>query len=161
MEKWSGRGLKTEVLTIAMSERRRLEDFLIDAPKKNKYIYRITSLKHATSTFTRRVLQPKLPIWPGLFHSSSVTFIAAVGDQRLQTRRGTWHASPVKRAPQLDRISACCSVVSVGHSLFLLAACMRRAPRAYINDVDAFTIRASDVRDDMPLPDSAPCFPLC
>src|ERR1700740_2100011 len=34
-EKWSGRGLKPRWLTAAMSEGRRLEDFLIDAPKKN------------------------------------------------------------------------------------------------------------------------------
>ena len=33
-EKWSGRGLKPRWLTIAMSEGRQLEDFLIDAPKK-------------------------------------------------------------------------------------------------------------------------------
>jgi len=35
-EKWSGRGLKPRWLTIALSEGRRLEDFLIDAPKKNQ-----------------------------------------------------------------------------------------------------------------------------
>jgi DNA-binding protein H-NS len=34
-EKWSGRGLKPRWLTAAMSEGKRLEDFLIDAPKKN------------------------------------------------------------------------------------------------------------------------------
>jgi DNA-binding protein H-NS len=34
-EKWSGRGLKPRWLTIAMSEGKQLEDFLIDAPKKN------------------------------------------------------------------------------------------------------------------------------
>ena len=32
-----------------------------------------------------------------------------------------------------------------------LVACMRRAPRADIYYIDAFTIRASDVRDDVPL----------
>ena len=31
-----------------------------------------------------------------------------------------------------------------------LVACMRRAPRADIYYIDAFTIRASDVRDDVP-----------
>jgi DNA-binding protein H-NS len=34
-EKWSGRGLKPKWLTIAMSEGKQLEDFLIDTPKKN------------------------------------------------------------------------------------------------------------------------------
>jgi DNA-binding protein H-NS len=32
---WSGRGLKPRWLTIAMSEGKQLDDFLIDAPKKN------------------------------------------------------------------------------------------------------------------------------
>jgi DNA-binding protein H-NS len=34
-EKWSGRGKKPRWLTIAMSEGKRLEDFLINRPKKN------------------------------------------------------------------------------------------------------------------------------
>jgi DNA-binding protein H-NS len=34
-EKWSGRGKKPRWLTIAMSEGKQLEDFLIDTPKKN------------------------------------------------------------------------------------------------------------------------------
>ena len=34
-EKWSGRGKNPRWLTIAMSEGRRLEDFLIDTPKRN------------------------------------------------------------------------------------------------------------------------------
>ena len=51
-EKWSGRGLKPRWLTIALSEGRRLEDFLIDAPKKNQVPKKITSLKRGTSTFT-------------------------------------------------------------------------------------------------------------
>jgi DNA-binding protein H-NS len=34
-EKWSGRGKKPRWLTAAMSEGKRFEDFLIDAPKKN------------------------------------------------------------------------------------------------------------------------------
>ena len=34
-EKWSGRGLKPRWLTAAMSEGKRLEDFLINRPKKN------------------------------------------------------------------------------------------------------------------------------
>ena len=34
-EKWSGRGWKPRWLTAAMSEGKRLEDFLIDAPKRN------------------------------------------------------------------------------------------------------------------------------
>ena len=33
-KKWSGRGKKPRWLTIAMSKGKRLEDFLIDAPKK-------------------------------------------------------------------------------------------------------------------------------
>ena len=34
-KKWSGRGKKPRWLTIAMSEGKQLEDFLIDTPKKN------------------------------------------------------------------------------------------------------------------------------
>jgi DNA-binding protein H-NS len=34
-EKWSGRGKKPRWLTAAMSKGKRLEDFLIDTPKKN------------------------------------------------------------------------------------------------------------------------------
>jgi DNA-binding protein H-NS len=34
-EKWSGRGKKPRWLTIAMSEGKQLEDFVIDTPKKN------------------------------------------------------------------------------------------------------------------------------
>jgi DNA-binding protein H-NS len=34
-EKWSGRGLKPRWLTIAMSEGKQLNDFLIDKPKRN------------------------------------------------------------------------------------------------------------------------------
>jgi len=34
-EKWSGRGLKPRWLTIAMGKGKRLDDFLIDTPKKN------------------------------------------------------------------------------------------------------------------------------
>jgi DNA-binding protein H-NS len=34
-EKWSGKGKKPRWLTIAMSEGKQLEDFLVDTPKKN------------------------------------------------------------------------------------------------------------------------------
>jgi DNA-binding protein H-NS len=34
-KKWSGRGKKPRWLTIAMSEGKQLDDFLIDTPKKN------------------------------------------------------------------------------------------------------------------------------
>ena len=34
-EKWSGRGLKPRWLTIAINKGKRLDDFLIDTPKKN------------------------------------------------------------------------------------------------------------------------------
>jgi DNA-binding protein H-NS len=34
-EKWSGRGKKPRWLTVAMSEGKQLEDFLVDRPKKN------------------------------------------------------------------------------------------------------------------------------
>src|SRR5262245_44767747 len=34
-ETWSGRGMKPRWLTIALSEGKQLEDFLIDTPKKN------------------------------------------------------------------------------------------------------------------------------
>ena len=42
-----------------------------------------------------------------------------------------------------------------------LVACVRRAPRADIYYVDALSIRASDVRDDVPLAHQATCFPHC
>ena len=42
-----------------------------------------------------------------------------------------------------------------------LVACVRRAPRADIYYIDALTIRASDVRDDVPLAHQATCFPHC
>ena len=42
-----------------------------------------------------------------------------------------------------------------------LVACVRRAPRAYIYYIDAFTVRASDVRDDVTLAHQATGFPHC
>jgi hypothetical protein len=42
-----------------------------------------------------------------------------------------------------------------------LVACVRRAPHANIYYIDAFTIRASDVRDDVLLAHQATRFPHC
>ena len=103
-----------------------------------------------------------------------------VSTWKFGTISASWHGSPaVHYVPASNRSARACPLLSftMKHAALAssmvqgggrgradgmgLVACVRRAPRPDIYYIDAFIIRASDVRDDVPLAHQATRFAHC